>query len=203
MLKLYYLAGACSLVPHVALEWTKAPYEAEVMTHAKLKSPAYLALNPQGAVPLLQDGDWVLAQNSAILHYLDALYPQAHLFGSGDIKSQAKARQWLAFANTDVHKVFSMLFHPAAIAAEHDAQTEVRARATEKALSLLEPVNRVLSEQPYLTGELTIADVYFYVILRWARALKLDTAAFSALADFYQRVEDDAGVKNVLRQEGL
>lgn len=57
MLTLYYLKGACSLVPHVALEWAQASYRAQEVSRETLKTPEYLALNPQGAVPLLQDGD--------------------------------------------------------------------------------------------------------------------------------------------------
>ena len=71
-MKLFYLPGACSMVPHTALQWIGQPYEAKAVTHAQIKEPAYLAMNPQGAVPLLVDGDLVLSQNVAILAYLDA-----------------------------------------------------------------------------------------------------------------------------------
>ncbi len=47
-MKLYYMAGACSLVPHTALEWTGVAYDAEAMKLADTKTPEYLALNPQG-----------------------------------------------------------------------------------------------------------------------------------------------------------
>ncbi len=70
-MKLYYMAGACSLVPHTALEWSGVAYDAQAMKLADTKTPEYLALNPQGAVPLLVDGEFVLPQNVAILSYLD------------------------------------------------------------------------------------------------------------------------------------
>ena len=56
-MKLYYFVGACSLADHIVLEWTGAPYETVKMSHASVKSPEYLALNPNGTVPLLTDGD--------------------------------------------------------------------------------------------------------------------------------------------------
>lgn len=37
--------------------------------------PEYLAINPQGFVPTLRDGDHILLQSLAILEYLDELYP--------------------------------------------------------------------------------------------------------------------------------
>ena len=61
MLNLYYLPGACSLVPHVALEWTGAEYQAVEVPRDSLQSPEFLALNPRGSVPVLQDGDCLAA----------------------------------------------------------------------------------------------------------------------------------------------
>ncbi len=48
MYKLYYAPGACSMAAHIALEWIGEPYEAvRVDPH----DPAYLKINPAGAVP--------------------------------------------------------------------------------------------------------------------------------------------------------
>jgi glutathione S-transferase len=44
------------------------------MNRDRIKSQQYLALNPNGAVPLLVDGDFVLSQNGAILFYLGDRY---------------------------------------------------------------------------------------------------------------------------------
>ena len=110
MLKLYYLPGACSLVPHTALEWIGVDFDAQAVDHTIIKSPEYLALNPNGQVPLLQEGSWTLTQNVAILDYLNDVYPQAKLYGSGDARAVARAREWLAFLNADLHKDFSLIF---------------------------------------------------------------------------------------------
>lgn len=110
MLRLYYLPGACSLVPHTALEWIGVDFDAQAVDHTIIKSPEYLALNPNGQVPLLQEGSWTLTQNVAILDYLNDVYPQAKLYGSGDARAVAYAREWLAFLNADLHKAFSLIF---------------------------------------------------------------------------------------------
>lgn len=56
-MKLYYFPGACSLADHIVLEWIGAPCETIRMNRDSIKSQQYLALNPNGAVPLLVDGD--------------------------------------------------------------------------------------------------------------------------------------------------
>lgn len=203
MLKLYYMQGACPLVPHVALEWAKADFEAVRVAHDQLKTAEFLALNPAGSVPVLQDGDWCLSQNMAILSYINDLYPEAKLFGSGDVRAQAKVRQWLSFANADMHPNFGLAFNPNKYIEGEGEGAQIRARAMLKAVEHFGLVNAALEGQDYLAGELTIADIYIYVILRWARALGLDLSQLANLEGFYQRVEADPGVQSALKTQGL
>jgi glutathione S-transferase len=53
------------------------------MVARKHREPEYLALNPYGRVPTLVDGDLVLFESTAILNYLEALYPQPPLTPAG------------------------------------------------------------------------------------------------------------------------
>lgn len=199
-MKLYTLKGACSLVPHIALIWAKADFELRQMGRNELKSPEFLTLNPQGSVPFLQDGDFGLSQNIAIIQYIHEQFPKALLFGSGDLKAQSKARQWLAFCNSDVHKAFGGMFNPAGFVQDESLHTQVRELSAQKILNLYQIAQSALSHQDYLTGEFTIADVYLYVTLRWAKLLQLDVQAFEA---FYQRVEQQHVVQSALQAEGL
>jgi glutathione S-transferase len=57
------------------------------------KQPEYLALNPRGTFPTLCDGDIVVRDSMAILHYLDAAYPQPPLFGSTPAETALVAQQ--------------------------------------------------------------------------------------------------------------
>ena len=202
-MKLYYLNGACSMVPHTALEWVGKPYEAESASREFIKSPEYLALNPQGSVPLLVDGDFALSQNMAILYYLDQLHPEAKLFGSGDAQSRALAVRWLSFANSDLHKTFSPLFH-APSTLDEAGKAALQESLRQNILRMYQQVETQLTGRDYVTGdEITIADVYIYVTMRWARALGLDLSGFPNLATFYQRVSANAGVEAVRHAEGL
>lgn len=203
MLKLYYMPGACPLVPHVALEWAKAEFEAVNVARDQLKSPEFLALNPIGSVPVLQHDDWTLSQNIAILSYIDNLYPDAKIFGSDDPRRQAKARQWLSFANADLHSVFSLIFNPNQFIEGEGEGAQIRARAMLKAVRLYGLVDAQLENKDYLTGELTIADIYVYVTLRWAKMLNLDLSTLKNLEAYYQRVEANDGVQKALKTQGL
>lgn len=203
-MKLYYLPGACSFVPHVALQWCGEPYEAEAVTREKIKSPEYLALNPQGSVPLLVEGDFALSQNIAIVSYLDQRYPDAKLFGSHTPQDKAKAMRWLTFFNSDVHKTFTPFFRPLPYAQDNEALlAEIRQHAQQTLLGYLAIANRHLEQHAFFGETLCVADVYLYIMLCWCQKIGVDFSHLSRLAPFMQRVEANAAVDAVREQEGL
>lgn len=203
-MKLYYLPGACSLVPHVALEWIGKPYDAERMTLEKTKTPEYLALNPQGAVPLLVEGEFALPQNIAILFYLDNLHPEAKIFGSVTPQDRAKAMRWLSFFNSDVHKAFAPLFRVPAYAQGNEELTQqIRQAAAETILGYLEIANTHLEEHAFFGEQICVADIYLYTMLGWCKKLGVDFSHLSRLKPFIERVEANAGVDAARIQEGL
>lgn len=204
MLILHFIAGACSLVPHVALHWSGLPFEARPESRESTRSPEYRAMNPQGLVPVLEDDGWVLTQNVAILDYLHDLVPQAGIYGRGaDVRQVAQARQWLLFANTDLQQVFAAIFATSRIVENEEAQALVEIHAREKALTLFALVDQALAGREYLSGLLSVADVYLYTIMRWARLLEIDLSGYAHLAAHYQRIERDPGVLAALKAEGL
>ena len=207
-MKLYGLIGACSFVPHVALEWVKAHshenYEFEAVSREFIKSSEFLALNPRGAVPLLVDGDLVLSQNQAILHYLDERFPEAKLFGSKTMRDKAKASRWLAFFNSDVHKSFVPLFRLPSYAEGNEALTKtIRQQAVEQILDQLAVANEHLESHIYFGEAISVADAYLYIMLNWCRAVGIDFNYLTQLSPFMQRVEADQAVENVREIEGL
>lgn len=68
------------------------------------KSNDYKALNPQGRVPFLIDGDVSLSQSPAILEYLDETYPDVPLLPK-DIDERARVRQLSNVIACDIHPI--------------------------------------------------------------------------------------------------
>lgn len=84
MLKLYsFWRSSASYRVRIALALKGLKYEyvpvSLVKDGGEQNAPAYRALNPQGRVPLLVDGDFRIAQSLAILDYLEAIAPQPAL----------------------------------------------------------------------------------------------------------------------------
>lgn len=202
-MKLYYSPGACSLADHIVLEWTGKPYEAVSLSREDRKTPEYLAINPAGAVPALEHDGWVLTQNSAILNYLADLHPEAGLGGDGSAKSRAEINKWVAFANSDVHPAFHPLFGSTAYLEDAALIDKTKEAARAKVRTLFERADAHLGGKDWLAGSRSVADPYLYVTYRWARATGVDLSGLDNLAAFASRVEADASVQKVLKDEGL
>lgn len=62
------------------------------------RGPELLALNPCGSIPILEDGDLLLTESSAMLVYLAGKAGPDWL-GSGDAVEAARIQQWLSFSH--------------------------------------------------------------------------------------------------------
>src|SRR5690606_40061016 len=101
--------------------------EVDILDGASMKAPAFLAINPAGAVPALVDGDFVLTQNAAIMGYIADIRPQAGLAGDGSPRQRAEAARWLAFVNSDLHPAFKPIFGPSRYIGDHAQHDAVKA----------------------------------------------------------------------------
>jgi glutathione S-transferase len=88
------------------LAWETLEVEMHRMAH---KAPDFLAVNPNGEVPVLRHGDRVLADSQIIAEYLDATYAGNPLYPD-DAFGLARVRMWLAL-EAGTHKELRPLFY--------------------------------------------------------------------------------------------
>src|SRR4051794_35919354 len=86
MLKLFYSPGACSIVPHIALEEAGADFEPVkvVLAEGQHLQPDYLAINPHARVPALGTDRGVITENIAVLNFIADQYGAAGSVPRGD-----------------------------------------------------------------------------------------------------------------------
>ncbi|WP_417475324.1 glutathione S-transferase family protein [Luteimonas mephitis] len=200
-MKLYYSPGACSLADHIVLEWIGKPYEAVRVSRDERKLPGFLKLNPAGAVPVLQDGDWTLTQNAAILNFLADTFPEAGLGGDGTPKGRAEVNRWLAFVNSDMHPAFKPLFGTLAWLGDDAAIEKGKGVARKTLRGMFERIDAQLAGNDWIAGSRSIADPYLYVVTRWAKGNDIDLSGLGNLENFIARIESDAAVQRVLKAE--
>lgn len=202
-MKLYTKPGACSLADHIVLRWSGLPFELEVMDAERMKAPAYLKLNPAGAVPVLTVDDWVLTQNAAILGYIADTAPLSGLGGDGSARGRAEIARWIAFVNADLHPAFKPIFGATAYLGDEKYIDLSKQDALKKLRALYDRVDARLREHAWLAGERSGADAYLFVTLRWAQRVGVDLSGLDGIAAFFTRMSEDADVQAALKAEGL
>jgi glutathione S-transferase len=105
MLTLYFAPGSSSMAVHIALHEIGVAFEGKPMSFKKddMRSPDYLALNPEGKVPTLVIDGRPLTEVAAILFYLAKRFPEAGLLPRDDIEADAQALSWMSFAASTLH----------------------------------------------------------------------------------------------------
>ncbi len=201
-MKLYYSPGACSLATHIVLEWIGKPYELHKVNIHGTKSPELLEHNPAGAVPVIEEHGRVLTPNSAILNYLAGVFPEARLDGDGTPKGHAEVNRWLGFVNSDVHPAFKPLFGATGYLGDEAAIEKSKENARTRIRSLFGIVDKHLVSRDWLATERSVADPYLFVMVRWAKAQKIELSGLDSLERFFQRMSSDPAVRKVLKEEG-
>ena len=202
-MKLYTSPGACSTADHIVLEWIGKPYTFEIVSRDQRATPEFRKLNPAGAVPVLEDGGWVLTQNAAIMNYLVDLHPDSGLGGDGTPKGRAEVNRWLAFVNADLHPAFKPLFGATGYLDDSAAIEKTKTHARAELRKLFGRADAQLANHDWIAGARSVADAYLYIVTRWARAQGVDLSGYDHLATFFARMEADPGVQKTLKDEGL
>lgn len=101
-----YWRSSASYRVRIALNLKQLAYRQQpvhlVRDGGQQHAPEYRAINPQGQVPTLVDGELILSQSPAILEYLEEKYPEPALL-PGDLAGRARVRQLAAVVACDIH----------------------------------------------------------------------------------------------------
>ncbi|WP_136621688.1 MULTISPECIES: glutathione S-transferase family protein [Mesorhizobium] len=154
------------------------------------RTDAFLALNPAGAVPVLQleDGS-AIAESNAILTYLAEGTP----FLPSDRYQRAKIMQWLFFEQYNVEPVIGSLRFWTLTGRLERNQAMVAGKR-EAGARTLAALNRSLADTPFLIGnDLTIADIAVYAYAHRAEDCSFSLADYPAFAAWTGRVRDAIG----------
>jgi glutathione S-transferase len=169
------------------LELLGVPYEwvrVDLMK-GEHKQPAYLALNPFGQVPLLEDGDTTLSDAQAILFYLAARAGDGQWLPTDPLE-QARVVRWLSTAAGEVRQGpesarLHHLFGVKAIPIE---------RATEKAAFILEQLERHLGDRLWLELDRpTIADIAVFPYVALAGDGGIELAPYPHVRAWIARIQ--------------
>jgi glutathione S-transferase len=171
MLTLYFAPGSSSMAPHIALHEIGVPFESHSLSFARkeTRSPAYLAINPEGMVPTLLIDGRRLTEVAGILFYLAKRFPEAHLLPEGDIEAEAQAVSWMSFLASTVH--------PA------------RQQGVDRMRTVFGRAEQRLGRREWAIDRYSIADIHLFRLFWRARpSLKPTPSEFPGLSAHYERM---------------
>ncbi|HSO34897.1 MAG TPA: glutathione S-transferase family protein [Labilithrix sp.] len=170
-----------------------------------LKKPEFLALNPNGKVPLLVDGDLKLWESRAIMQYVASKKPGNTLWPA-DPKRQADIARWQFWEASHLSKgtgafAFENLFKKMFM--KQDADPAALA-AGEKEWNTYAPIlNAQLETRKWICGdELTLADFSVGACFSYAEASGLPWDSYTHIKAWYGRLNEIPAWKNTAPKFG-
>jgi len=199
-MKLYYMQGACSLAPHIALRELGTDFklvrfdrkEQTLEGDGKLED-----VNPKGYVPVLElDNGVRLTEVPAVLQYIADQAQQSRLAPPFGTFERYRLQEWLNYLSSEVHKSFWPFFHSG-------CESE-KPNQRERLLSRFQWIENTLGDKPFVMGDsFTVADAYLVTMLNWLRPAGFDIAQWPKLKAYRARLRERPSVRAALEAEGL
>jgi glutathione S-transferase len=151
--------------------------------------PAYRAMNPNGLIPTIRDGDFVLWESNAIVRYLTAGYGEGTLWPR-DITTRASADRWMDWTTSTFAPPFRDVFWGMVRTAPEARDMAVIDASRERCAGLLAVVDHALAERPYLSGDsFGMGDIPLGCFAHGWFAMPIERPALPHLAAWYERLK--------------
>jgi glutathione S-transferase len=159
------------------------------------RTPAFLALNPHGKIPVLVDGDFALAESDAILWYVGEKFPEARLLPAADgsaaaAQGRARVLQWCAFASSALYAAY-LEWWTFGHGTEPDKRVAAVADgAVAKVDRAVAVMQAVLADREHLAGAFSLGDLASAAVLQSLRNRLPDDplARYDRVRAWYDRV---------------
>lgn len=171
------------LAQELGLDFDNIP----INTSGESREASFLAINPNGHIPTIDDDGFVVWESMAINLYLAKKYGLGTLYPT-TLQGEALTWQWSLWGMTEVERpVLTAMFNRALF--PEDKRDAAAADAAEKEMQgPLGVLDGVVAKTPYLIGnDFTVADLNVAAILSWARPARIDMTPFPKVADWLGR----------------
>jgi glutathione S-transferase len=206
-MRLHYIPTTASMAPHAALAEAGADYELVLVRRDEegQSPPEYLALNPWGRVPTLEDGGLVLTEAAAIVLHVGDRFPDSGLLPPVGTPERSQVYRWLTYLTNTVQTGYMRWFYPERYTADPAGEDAIRAREAEVLRRHLDWLDGELAGRPWLArgGERTGADLYLFMLTRWGRFQEPPAWDRPHLRAHFNRLRERPGVLRMLEEQGI
>lgn len=194
------------MAPHAALAVAEADYTLALVPEddAGDRPAEYLALNPWGQVPTLEDGDLVLTESVAIMLHLADRFPGAGLGAPAGTRARSELYCWLSYLQSAVQATHMHWFYPERFTTDRDAAGAIRACATAALCRHVDWVDGQLATRTWLVDDdPSGADLFLFMLTRWGRLQEPPAREGPHVRAHFDRVLQWPGVQRMMSEEGL
>jgi len=173
--KLYGISGSRALRSIWAIEEVGIDYE-HVPTHfiGDSKTPEFMAVNPNGRIPALQDGDLTLFESMAINLYLAKKYGGV-LYPSGP-GAEAMCWQWSVWGISEIEPLQMEIVGQKFFTPKEKRNPKAIARAEKGLVRPLDVLNTTLADREWLVGDaFGVADLNVAGVMLLFELIEFDT----------------------------
>ena len=205
MLKLYYSPGACSLVPHIALEEAGAEFAALRIPIAEggHLTAEYLAINPHARIPALGTEEGTITENIAVLNFLADRFGAAGSVPRADAYAAGRCNELLGWFSSSVHIAFAQVWRGGRFTDDEKLWPALAAGGRKVLRQQFDEIDSLCTDEWLVPGGFSGADSYALTFLRWAKRIGFDIAAYPRWVALAGRVLDRPSVRRALEREGL
>jgi glutathione S-transferase len=182
------------IAKELGLDYEHVPIE---IGEAGARKAEYLAVNPNGRLPAIEDDGFVLWESLAITLYLAKKHSAGRLYPA-DLRDEAKTWQWSLWALNEVDRGVNIWSLHAVRLPPEDRDPQKLAEALKVIAKPFGVLDAALAERPYLIGDdFTVADLNVAAVI--SRAIDMDLAATPRLADWLRRCHDRPAARAALK----
>ncbi|WP_020594453.1 glutathione S-transferase family protein [Kiloniella laminariae] len=173
MYRLHYYPGNANLAPHMLMEEMGVEYELVYVDRnaGAHKQAAYLALNPSGRIPVLEDGGMIIAETAAICLHLADRHIETQMVPDISTPERAKFYQWLMFLTNTIQTEFLVYYYPDRYSTDPEHATAIKEAAEARLISYFHIIEEQLAKKgPFMMGPaISLLDFYLLMLCRWGR----------------------------------
>jgi glutathione S-transferase len=156
------------------------------LSFGKNREPEFLAMNPNGLVPTLEDGDLALWESNSIVRYLTAKHDAGGLWPD-DLRTRARAERWMDWQLSTLGPALRPLFLELVRTAPERRDPERIARGNDACLQLFSVLDQALAGDPFVAGGcLTMGDVPVGALTHRWYALDVEHGDHPSLRRWYE-----------------
>lgn len=153
------------------------------------KSEEFIKINPNGKVPALEDGDFVIWESMAINFYLADAYKPI-LLGETS-KERGLVHQWSIWSIADLQGPLIDIFIQLVFVPEERRNLEVIEKAKGKLPALLSVLNGALEGNNYLVGDqFSLADLNVHSVMSICDHVKYDLTEYKGICSWLETISD-------------